>query len=124
MGNDVYRYEINPKKDNWGRIGTSERRWHEIYAVNLYTNPQSYSSDPMTGNETFTDSGTADKLFFLNANGTNRNFNPSGTFRAGFKAYVKNIGTSGNITFDSTASKQVVFPGQLGILLYDGTTWR
>ena len=83
----------------------------------------SYSST-MTGNETFADPGPSHGVYFLDPNGSDRNFNPSGDFLSGYIAFVKNIGTVGNVIFDSESSVQIIYPGQLGVIMYDGTTWR
>jgi len=113
-----------PKKDNFGKIGHEEKRWAEGWFVDLYGTPYSYSST-MTGNETFTDSKRFLSIYFLDPNGSDRNFNPSGTFRDGCVVLIKNIDrTGGNVIFDSTSSKQLIGPGRLQISMYDGTQWR
>lgn len=123
MAGDAYRYEFLPKKDDWGRVGAENRRWHEGWFNNLYGTPSSYSST-MTGNETFTDPLMPMKTYFLDPNGGDRTFNPSGTFTAGFVAFVKNIGTDNNVIFDSGVSNRLLAPNELGAFLYDGTQWR
>lgn len=116
-------FMIRPKKDNFGFIGDEDFRMAEGWFVNLFASPVYYSST-MTGSETFIDPFTILKVFFLDPNGVDRNFNPSGIFPAGFIAIVKNIDKAGNyIIFDSTVSAQVIGPGELGIMLYTGTVW-
>jgi len=83
----------------------------------------SYSST-MTGNETFTDPQRQIGTYFLDPNGANRNFDPSGTFTAGLVILIKNIGTDYNIIFDSENSIQIIRPTELAIMLYDGSQWR
>lgn len=78
----------------------------------------------MTGNETFTPTGIAEEKFFLDPNGAQRTFNPSGSFSKGYTAIVINVGGSYNIVFDSAASAQVLTPGSRGVFIYDGTIWR
>lgn len=114
---------IMPKKDDFGKIGHAEKRWAEGWFVDLYATPLYYTST-MTGNETFTDPLTLMKVYFLDPNGANRNFNPSGSFNAGFVAFVKNVNRVGyHIVFDSTVSAQIIAPGELGIMLYNGSVW-
>lgn len=120
---DIYRHQYLPKKDDWGRVGSEDRRWHEVWAVHIYGPPSSYSST-MTGNETFTDPCSPMQTYFLDPNGATRTFNPSGTFNSGFVALVKNIGTDYSVVFDSGNSNQILTPGLLGIFMYDGTRWR
>jgi len=57
----------------------------------------------MTGDETFTYDGGDDKIFYLDPNGADRTFNPSGNFPTGFTVKIYNTGTY-QITFDSTDS--------------------
>ena len=119
--NDWYR--LMPKKDNFGKIGHENFRWSEIWCSNFYGTPYVYSST-MTGAETFTDPKTLMSLYFLDPSGGDRNFNPSGTFRTGCVVHVKNTDRAGNyIIFDSTSTAQVIAPGELGIFLYNGTSW-
>jgi hypothetical protein len=77
----------------------------------------------MTGDESFVDPGGDHLRCFLDPNGANRNFNPSGTFPSGFLLLIVNTGVE-IITFDSTASAQSIGPGQLGTFLYDGSNWH
>lgn len=82
----------------------------------------------MTGNETFTAGNTTTpsrRKYYLTPFGGHRNFDPSGTFPAGFEAVVINVGTTGyNVIFDSAASKQVIPPGQMATFIYSGSIWR
>jgi len=123
-GGSAYRTHVyKPKQDDHGSIGLQDYRWHEGWFVNLYGEPSSYSST-MTADETFTDPKMPMQTNFLDPNGANRNFNPSGTFKAGFVILIKNIGTDYNIIFDSAGSAQIIRPGELAIMMYDGSTWR
>lgn len=123
MGKSAYEtHTYHPRKDDWGSIGLETKRWHQVWAVNYYGDPDAYSS-VMTDDEEFTYPNKPMKCYFLDPNGSERNFNPSGTFQAGFVALVKNIGEE-TITFDSTGSAQEINEGELGIFMYDGTTWR
>jgi len=116
-------YRLMPKKDDFDKIGHEFFRWHEIWCSNFYGTPYSYVST-MTGNESFEDTNALISLFFLDPSGADRNFNPSGAFRTGFVAFIKNTDRAGNyIIFDSTVSAQVIAPGELGIMLYNGTVW-
>ena len=126
-------HTYKPKKDGFGSIGISGYAWYQghfknltaetLNAGNIAVAPESYSST-MTGDETFTDTDTPTAVYFLDPNGANRNFNPSGTFNAGFVAFIKNIGTDYNINFDSENSAQIIRPGELALMLYDGSEWR
>ncbi len=124
MSATIYEtHSYNPDKDAWGSIGIQGRRWYQIWAVNFYGDPSSYSSI-MTGDETFTDPLKPMGTYFLDPNGANRNFDPSGTFKAGVVALVKNIGTDYNVIFDSSSTAQIIRPGELAIMMYDGSQWR
>lgn len=85
--------------------------------------PRTYTKT-MTGHETFTDPAVPIKTYFLDPDGTNRNFNPNGTFTAGFLAIVYNTGTAGNVVFDSATLKATIAPGQVAFCGFDGTLWR
>jgi len=77
----------------------------------------------MTADETFVElSGYNYYRCFLNPNGANRNFNPSGSFSTGYEVTVYN---SGNfiITFDSANSAISVGSGQMGKFCFDGSDW-
>jgi hypothetical protein len=93
-----------------------------VYADYIYDVPAYYLST-MTGDETFTDPGMATKAFILDPNGANRNFNPSGSFNTGFIAFVKNTSAYYNVIFDSTGAKYTIGPKELGILIYNGSSW-
>ena len=116
-------HTYKPKKDRQGSVGLATHRWWEGHFVNIFSDPESYSST-MTGNETFTDPKKPMGTYFLDPNGANRNFNPSGTFKTGVVALIKNIGTDYNINFDSENSAQIIRPGELAVMLYDGSQWR
>lgn len=77
----------------------------------------------MTGNETFTAPTAFERKYFLDPNGAARNFNPSGSFTAGFQATVINVGGSYNIVFDSGGLAQTLTPGSVGTFIYDGAAW-
>ena len=112
-----------PKEDDFGKIGHAEKRWAEGHFVDLYANPWVYTST-MTGNETFEDPSFPLCLYILDPNGSDRNFNPSGTFRAGFMAIVKNTDRLGSyIIFDSNNRSLLIGPGETSIIPYDGSTW-
>lgn len=125
MGNrSKYDYAgKTPWRDNTGSIGIETRRWHQGWFVKLRGTDVYYSST-MTGDETFTDPHTFLYTYFLDPNGAYRTFNPSGSFDTGFVIFVKNIGTTYSIAFDTSGSNQIIRPGQLGIFSYDGTVWR
>lgn len=112
-----------PHHDDYGSIGTSTKRWHQGWFVNL-RGTNAYYTSTMTDDETLTDPENFIYTCFLDPNGATRHFDPSGTFTAGFILLIKNIGTNYSIIFDSTASKQMIRPGKLGMFIYDGTTWR
>ena len=123
-GRSAYQtHEYTPDRDNWGSIGSEEKRWHQIWAVNFYGDPSSYAAT-MTADETFTDPSKPMGTYFLDPNGANRNFDPSGTFKTGVVALIKNIGTDYNIIFDSASTAQIIRPGELAIMMYDGSVWR
>lgn len=77
----------------------------------------------MAGNESFIAPTAFERKYFLAPNGANRNFNPSGSFTAGFQATVINKGGSYNIVFDSGGLAQSITPGSMGMFIYDGTNW-
>ncbi len=122
-GELVEYWSYNPDKDAWGSIGIETKRWYQIWAVNFYGDPSSYAST-MAGDETFTDPLKPMGTYFLDPNGANRNFDPSGAFKTGFTAWIKNIGTDYNIIFDSGSTAQIIRPGELAIMMYDGSQWR
>jgi hypothetical protein len=82
-----------------------------------------FYSSTMTDDETFIDPDTGTYTYFLDPNGAARNFNPSGSFREGFRAYVKNIDATYNITFDSESSAFVIGPGEFAVAIFDGEVW-
>ncbi len=100
-------------------LNPGSKRWHLQNAEDLIP----YEST-MTGNETFAASYTYQKrgTYILDAGGTDRNFNPSGTFSKGFEARIINIGGE-NIVFDSTVLAEVVPPLSAGTFVYDGNLW-
>jgi len=85
--------------------------------------PATYTST-MIGNETFTPAHTLQQSgkYILDANGSERNFNPTGTFLAGFEAKMINKGSE-NIIFDSSGLAEVVVPGSVSVFIFDGTDW-
>ncbi len=85
--------------------------------------PDTYTST-MIGNETFISDHLLQKELtcVLDAGGSERNFNPSGTFLAGFNVIIINIGDE-NIIFDSTVSAEVIVPGICGSFIYTGSSW-
>jgi len=87
-----------------------------------YLDQLPYSSI-MTANEEFTYERGRTRTYFLDPNGANRNFNPSGAFIEGFLARVVNVGGAFNIIFDSVGSAQVLTPGAMGTFIYHGTSW-
>lgn len=94
-------------------------------AITTLVNPPTYIST-MTGHETFTAASLYQKgrSFILDPNGSDRNFNPSGSFSTGYIAYVLNKGTLNDIIFDSTDLATSIIPGALGVFMYDGSNWR
>ncbi|MFC1885330.1 DUF2793 domain-containing protein [Thermodesulfobacteriota bacterium] len=85
--------------------------------------PEYYSST-MTDNETFTDPGTPMKVFAMDPNGSDRNFDPSGSFNDGFMAVIINSGSANTITFDSTGAAEVISAGSMIIAVNDNGTWK
>ena len=79
----------------------------------------------MIGNETFSTVHSLQRtgVYILDPGGSNRNFDPSGTFPIGFKAEIINTGDE-IITFDSSVSTQIIIPGARTTFIYDGTIWR
>ena len=113
---DFHRYI--PKKDDFGKVGHKEKRWHEGHFVSLFANPWAYAST-MTGHETFTDPLTPLFVYVLDPNGSDREFRPSGTFRGGFMAFIKNRSRENHIIFDPTGKNTIIGPGELGIEIVD-----
>lgn len=64
-------------------------------------------------------------VFFVDPNGADRNFNPTGTFPAGFKCWVINTADAAEVvTFDSAGLVADILVGQTGIFVYDGSDWH
>lgn len=75
----------------------------------------------MTGNETFI--LTQGNIFIRDPDG-NRNFNPSGTFKALYQVTVVNTADAAEtITFDSAGLNQTIAQNERGIFVFDGTDW-
>ena len=77
----------------------------------------------MTGDESFTYSSGSDRKYLLNPGVANRDFDPSGTFPAGFEATIINTGNVFNVFFDSSGLNQAVTPGTKVSFVYTGTEW-
>jgi len=120
-GNWILRMR-NPSNDGWIDILTIDATNEVAYPISTTM----YIST-MTGNETFTAGNTSTpsrRKYLLTPSGGHRNFDPSGTFPAGFEAVVINVGTTGyNVVFDSAGSKQIVAPGQMATFVYTGSIW-
>lgn len=82
--------------------------------------PLTYTST-MSGNETFTQ--YQGSYFLLDPNGSDRNFDPSGTFRVGTIVNVKHTGGANTVTFDSGGIAQAITTAQFGEFIFDGTNW-
>ncbi len=85
--------------------------------------PDTYTSN-MIGNETFISNHLLQKELtcILDAGGSERNFNPSGTFLIGFEVKIINDGDE-NIIFDSNALAEVIFPEMCRSFIYTGSSW-
>ena len=89
-----------------------------------------YINNSMSADETFTEVGNK-LIAFLNPNGADRAFNPSGSFEGGFEVIIYNIGNAYNILFDylnssSGGIETVITSGAGGLFHYDETNsvWR
>ncbi|MFH1429427.1 MAG: hypothetical protein ABIH39_06755, partial [Candidatus Margulisiibacteriota bacterium] len=85
--------------------------------------PDAYSAT-MISDEAFEAAHTLQMqgVYILDAGGSARNFNPSGSFATGFQAKVINVGDE-NIVFDSTETESVILPGEIATFIYTGATW-
>jgi len=80
-------------------------------------------SSSMAGNETFTQTGSR-HVYFLDPNGADRNFTPSGSFSTGTFITIINKSSLYSVFFDPEGSDQEVPGGWYGYFYYDGTQWR
>lgn len=77
----------------------------------------------MTGNETYAMPGSGIRsICFLDPNGSDRTFNPSGSYTAGYEIVVINKGAN-LITIDSSGCAKVVSFGETKSIVYNGTSW-
>lgn len=102
-----------------GGLESMAGRW-QIVAV-----PIIFKSEvtTMAGDETFdNDDGM---IFVKDPGGSSRNFNPTGTFKAGTVVFLMNTADAAEtITFDSTVANKAVGQNEIGIFAYDGTSWQ
>jgi hypothetical protein len=77
----------------------------------------------MTDDETIAQAATGIRtVCFLDPNGEDRNFNPSGTFTAGYEIVVINKGAN-LITFDSVGIAVSIAFAEKVHFFYNGTSW-
>jgi hypothetical protein len=102
---------------------STDTRGQLYSALSTMFEPTAYSST-MTDSEFVTSASSSQRkgIYILDAGGSERNFNPTGTFATGFNAVLINIGDE-NIIFDSTVSAEVIIPGSSGSFYYTGSVW-
>jgi len=77
----------------------------------------------MTGDETFEAVAKYHHRSVLDPNGADRNFNPTGTFKAWYEETVFNAGDVYDVIFDSTGLGEPVAPGMRVTFIYNGINW-
>lgn len=87
------------------------------------TSPNTTTST-LTDNGTFTQDYGVKYIYFLDGGTSNRNFNPSGTFTAGYEVIIINQGSTNSITFDSTGIARTLEAGASAIFIYNGSAWK
>lgn len=98
------------------------KRWILFDITDVLVSESAYSST-MTGNETFAYTSGVTRKFFLDPNGADRRFNPSGAFPKGYEAVILNTGGPYNIVFNSSGASYIITPGVVGRFIYDSNDW-
>jgi hypothetical protein len=79
----------------------------------------------MTGNQTFADHGTGLlAVYLLDPNGADRNFTPTGTWRACVPVRVKNISSEEFNIYAGALNNIVLAAGEWADIYYDGALWN
>lgn len=93
-----------------------------IPIINLGVQETKYEST-MTDNETITQPVSGIRtVCFLDPNGVDRTFNPSGGWTAGYEIVIINKGAN-TITFDSATLAAVVAYAEKRSFFFNGTIW-
>jgi hypothetical protein len=82
----------------------------------------SFLSDTLTGNASL--DRFNHKICHFAASGADRNADPVSVWKSGDELWIKNVGTTYDIVFDSAGLHQHLTPGQMGHFVYDGSAWE
>ena len=117
----VYVYVLDETsgltEDSPRRIVPNDNPSTKVWILQFFmSKPKTYSLTIATTTFAYGDGD----VFFVDPNGDNRNFNPTGTFPAGFKCWVVNMADAPEvITFDSAGLATDILVGQTGIFVCD-----